>query len=323
MEQNVNYPATTTVASGGYTSGSGVLNVGSTAAPFPASGTFRVVIQSAVTGEAEVLLEVTAVNSGTQWAVTAEGVDGNANAGDNVYAVLSAGALAQLRSDASLTGPFASLPVTVPLAGTRYKCTDAAYEFISNGSAWLAWFMGVPATVPPVASGFTVEGSGSLASSNGALIFTGAASAWSVALEAVPSVPYSLIAGFSLLLPSGTGGSGTFVGICHSDGTKYKYLTWSPPSPSVNVQYNSALNSFGSATFTQAALAEILPSPVFLKITIDSSYRTYYVGDGVDWVQIYQESATADLVTSKAGLVVYGGNGSLVAVAKYVSYFLG
>jgi hypothetical protein len=91
----------------------------------------------------------------------------------------------------------------------------------------------------------------------------------------------------------------------------------------VNVQYNSALNSFGSATFTQAALAEILPSPVFLKITINSSYRTYYVGDGVDWVQIYQESATADLVTSKAGLVVYGGNGSLVAVAKYVSYFLG
>lgn len=98
-EQFANYPAATTVAVGGYTAGSGVLNVASTAGSFPGSGTFTVVIQDQTTGAAKVVLRVSAINSSTQFAVAAEGTDANANAGDNVYAVLSAAAMAQFKTD--------------------------------------------------------------------------------------------------------------------------------------------------------------------------------------------------------------------------------
>lgn len=82
----------TTVGGGGYTSGSGVLNVAST------SGTtapFRVLITNASTGAYIALLKVTAVNSSTQYAVTTDpgGTDANASSGDNVYAVVTADAL--------------------------------------------------------------------------------------------------------------------------------------------------------------------------------------------------------------------------------------
>ena len=43
-EQYVDLAAATTVASGGYTAGSGVLNVGSTAGSFPGAPNFSVVI---------------------------------------------------------------------------------------------------------------------------------------------------------------------------------------------------------------------------------------------------------------------------------------
>ena len=316
-EQYVNYPATTTVASGGYTAGSGVLNVASTGAPFPSLATFRVVVQSRGTGLAEVLLEVTAINSGTQWAVTAEGTDSDAIAGDNVYAVLSAGALTQLRSDASMTGPFAGLPVTVPLAGTRYRCTDCAYEFVSNGSAWLAWYQGIPVTVPPLASTFATAGTGSIAQGTGSLIMTGSASLWSAFTVASPSVPFTLEVGILFLV----GGVSASAGITTSDGTKYEYEYLG--GSFLDVDYFSALNTSASVLVSQTT-DNLGPPLLFLRMTLDSTHRTYYIGDGSagGWVRFYQEAATANLTTSEVGLAINGGSQPLPAQAQVVSFNL-
>ncbi|MES2136610.1 MAG: hypothetical protein V4502_06070 [Pseudomonadota bacterium] len=85
--------AYTTVAAGGYTAGSGVLNVASTstgsgALPFPMTGVFSVSIADPTTHVVKTLLEVTAINSATQFATTsAAGLDVNAVIGDLVEAV--------------------------------------------------------------------------------------------------------------------------------------------------------------------------------------------------------------------------------------------
>ena len=85
----------TKVAAGGYTAGSGVLNVDSTAAPFPQIGDYRIGIYNQSTGALKVLLKVTAVNSASQFAVTAEGTDANAAEDDDVYGtIVTAAAIA-------------------------------------------------------------------------------------------------------------------------------------------------------------------------------------------------------------------------------------
>lgn len=94
-EQLANFAYTT--VTGGYTAGSGVLNVASTSTgsgiqPFPLSGTFDVSISDHTTTPPtpKALLEVTAINSGTQFAVTnSGGVDVNMNAGDIVQIVMT------------------------------------------------------------------------------------------------------------------------------------------------------------------------------------------------------------------------------------------
>jgi hypothetical protein len=87
MEQFANN-CSTLVASGGYTAASGVLNVISTAAPWPQVGNFSIVIYNKNTNALIVTLTVTAVNSVTQFSVTAEGTDANASEGDLVYGTM-------------------------------------------------------------------------------------------------------------------------------------------------------------------------------------------------------------------------------------------
>ena len=99
----------TTIATGGYTAGSGVLNVVSTGAPWPQTGTFTVQLQNSVL----TLLRVTAVNSGTQWAVTVEANDMNSSVGTMVIGtVLSAAAMSLMQPQITL------LPLVAPVLST-------------------------------------------------------------------------------------------------------------------------------------------------------------------------------------------------------------
>lgn len=93
MEQLANN-CSTAVAAGGYTAASGVLNVDSTAAPWPQTGNFRISIFDKDDDSLKVILKVTAVNSATQFAVTAESVDASADEDDVVRGtMITAGAL--------------------------------------------------------------------------------------------------------------------------------------------------------------------------------------------------------------------------------------
>lgn len=135
MEQFGNH-CSTTVATGGYTSGSGVLNVASTASPWPSTGTFTVVLRNS----SLTILRVTAINSSTQWAVTAESSDANASAGTTVLGtILSAAAMSQVKTDTAPTiqiGSYASIPSSGMKAGDIYNCSDSVFNAIYNGSAW-------------------------------------------------------------------------------------------------------------------------------------------------------------------------------------------
>jgi hypothetical protein len=95
MAENYYTRFQTTVGGSGYTAGSGLLDVASTAGT---AAVFRVVIVDAATGAYKALLKVTAVNSSTQYAVTVDpgGTDSNANVGDGVYALLTADALSAI-----------------------------------------------------------------------------------------------------------------------------------------------------------------------------------------------------------------------------------
>lgn len=152
--------ATTTVASGGYSSGASALNVLSTStgtglSSFPAAGNFRVTIFDQSTGAPKVILLVTAIASGTQFTTSAE-LDGNAVAGDLVICTITTNGMAALFAQLNQTGTFPA-PATVPFAGARWKQTDGPYEAISNGTSWQYFWNGYPVTPPP-ATGWTSEG---------------------------------------------------------------------------------------------------------------------------------------------------------------------
>lgn len=89
----------TTVAAGGYTAGSGVLNVASTSAgsgplPFPGAATFSVSISDPTTHVVKTLLRVTGINSSTQFATASvAGLDVSCVLGDIVEAVIDSVAL--------------------------------------------------------------------------------------------------------------------------------------------------------------------------------------------------------------------------------------
>lgn len=116
--------ASTRVAVGGYTAGSLVLNVLSTATPFPAVGTYSLVVYNNTVNPAvpRGILRASAVNSATQFAVAAEGTDFNAVAGDYVYAVISHDAEVALQAAAVAAG--AAAGAAIALAGSYTNVED-------------------------------------------------------------------------------------------------------------------------------------------------------------------------------------------------------
>ncbi len=129
--------ASTTVGGSGYTAGSGILNVASTALPFPqitAGQQFHVSVLNGTT--VVVILKVTAINSLTQWAVVAEGTDTNATTGNTVILSLTAGAFNQTRADAQGYGTYANLPTAGSQIGDYYRASDVPFDFHWNGASW-------------------------------------------------------------------------------------------------------------------------------------------------------------------------------------------
>jgi hypothetical protein len=122
----------TLVSASGYTAGSGVLNVVSTGVPWPQTGTFHVGLFDQTSKLLKVLLVVTAVNSSTQWAVTAEGPDANANAGDLVLGtMITAGVMSALVS--------AGYPNLIDLPPSTPDPMDDEFNSSSLDPKWTVW----------------------------------------------------------------------------------------------------------------------------------------------------------------------------------------
>lgn len=161
-----------TLLNGAYTSGSGVLNVDSTAAPFPQTGNFRVAVADPTTFAVKVLLKVTAINSATQFAVTAEGSDANGADNDLCKLVLTNDGLGSMFADALQFGTYANLPATTnQRLGNRYLCTDSPYECVFDGSAWDHFIPSIGQVTQPPTSGWSWvnQGGASVVTTHGGL----------------------------------------------------------------------------------------------------------------------------------------------------------
>lgn len=307
--------ANNTTLNGAYTAASGSMTVTSAAA-LSTTNQFHFYIADQTTLAVKCIGKATAVSSNT-FTVTMS-LDANANSGDLVYISLCAGAFRQLQADAMQYGTFANLPTTVPPAGASYKQTDGPYLWISNGSVWQAFLNGYPVTLPPSAATFsTTLGTGTLAASSDAtsLLMEGTQSLYGYYIKTPTySVPYSVQAAFVLVW-----GCSSNALIVHSDGTKIMQWGFNYGDFGIATQAMNSATSFNSNPYDPGNFYPA-GSLIFLKISLTSSHRTYYIGDGIDWVQTYQESNTFFLTTSKVGIGAYGGSASVGAVVKCVHY---
>lgn len=288
----------TTVAPGGYTSGSGILNVLSTSGISLSAGeTTRL---SIFTGSPElvVILIATAVNSGTQFAVTAETADVSASGGDLVLNTLSVGAMTQIRADINGVGTYANLPTLALTSGMRYKTTDAPYEFV-YGASWEAFIAGVAAVIPPNVFSWVNQGSAAVSQTSGYVALTDVAGGGGVQMRirtvTQPSTPYILDAIFSVpFMPfAGTGNCNFGVGFRDSGSGKLETLHFSMSATVVNGwQINQWTNptTFSNNPFTTVGGTTPVLSPLFVRISNDGSNLKYFVGDGISWFQIYTEA---------------------------------
>lgn len=228
--------ASTTVGIGGYTSGSGSLTVVSTGGNFPAVATgvtqMHLLIYRLIGGLITPIVNLVATNttSGTVWAVTAEGTDASALAGDTVICVLSSAGMNQIRADASQFGTFANLPATTnQTKGNRYKQTDGPYEWIFTGSIWQAFYRGRQVTLPPAIGSLTWvnQGGSTYSTTNGRGIFSAAFNAsanYRLLQITPPTAPYTYTFRISVTMPKFTDSYVVSIGFLDSSTNKFKLM---------------------------------------------------------------------------------------------------
>lgn len=284
------YSATLTA---GYTAGGGTLAV-STVTGLPASGRKFILkvgneyfLCTSYTG---LNLTVTGAQSGSSAS--------NHSSGDSITGCwIIPSVLDGLRSDANQIGTYANLPTSGMKKGDQYHCTDSAYHFIYDGSAWQAWYQGYPVILPPTVGSLTWVNQGIATGDNngGTLaISTTASSGASVHIlkKAAPATPWTFIVG--MLLNCRIGNFVHSGAIIRDSGTG-KLIQYGPGTASgiaINLDYWNSPTSFSTA----ASEVTWDPSVIFYKITDDGTNHTYYLSDdGIHWQQFFQASRTTFL----------------------------
>jgi hypothetical protein len=218
-------------------------------------------------------------------------------------------------SAASITyGTIASLP-SVPASGTIYICTDCGYTFLSNGSAWLAYYNGWPVSRPVIGNfSWVAQGSATASTSTGPLVLhqphTGNDTLASQILTP-PSTPYTYTIGFSALLPSL---NFTQTGLIIRDSSTGKCIVLSlfngvgsSSSGTTQIQIvRYTQPSSGAATFNSTTLSwpYMATGNTFLRIYNDGTNLNYYVGNTpFDFELLLTESKSAWIGTiNQAGI---------------------
>jgi hypothetical protein len=291
----------TTVAPGGYSAGSGVLNVLSTSGISLNSGdTCRL---SIYTGSPElvVILVASAVNSSTQFAVTAEGADSNASGGDLVLNTLTVGGMNQIRSDIDMTGTYANLPNPASaflVAGQRYLQTDGPYEFIFNGSVWVPFAYDLECVLPVNSSfSWVNQGSASVQQTYGYVDLnapsTGSTSTNLNIRRVALSAPY--YADFIFTTIVGVPADAVTLGVGFRDSSSGKLLTLhalfqtgSAPEWQVN-RWNSP-TSYNNTELAGPPAILANGQPLYVRLHNDGSNLYMYIGNGLTWWLYYEEA---------------------------------
>ncbi len=301
----------TTVASGGYTAASGVLNVASTGSPFPQTQQFHFYIADATTKAVKAIGKATAINSGTQWAVTMS-LDVNANQNDLVVLSLCADAMDQIRADVNQIGTRANLPSTTgQKAGNSYTCSDSPYDYLYDGSAWQARFGCFPVT-EPVSGNFSWanQGGASVSSTQGGEALTAPNSASADALRvryiAGPSTPYTITAAFLLTMANNATGFPQ-VGLCFYNSTSGKLVTigltgWNSNGAGSILQKWNSVSSFNGNYIGLTSMPWAANQLCWLRVNDTGTNFVFSISmDGVNWIVVETVSRTDFLTPDKVG----------------------
>jgi hypothetical protein len=300
--------AETTVGTGGYTAGSGVLNVLSTAAPFKQTGLYSVCISDPTSTLAKALLTVRAVNSSTQFAVTSGGLDANCNAGDIVTAVLTERAIDQIRADLSRAGSFAVLP-TIAKKGDVFHGDDG-YYFRYDGTVWVPYAFTI-AMRKPVSGDYAAvnAASSTLTDSTNGLFLQDSAAEEGLHLYklAAPATPYTITArmggvlelqsskvpGFGLAFRESGSGKVETVMVSNNAGAGANPGAW------IGVDYWTDATTYDSALAAALRLSLALDD-VWLKIGDDGTNKSFsFSADGVNWLPLLSETRTTNFTADE------------------------
>ncbi len=321
--------AETTVAAGGYTAGSGVLNVASTASPFKVTGLYSVAISDPTSTVVKALLTVQSVASGTQFRVVSGGIDANCNFGDIVTAVLTERGIYQTRSDQSRVGTYPLLP-TLASKGDRYRAADG-YDFHYDGSSWTPYGFSIKMR-KPVAADYSATGLASAVltdSSNGLFLYDATAEEGLHLYKLVaPSTPYTItvrmsgllelqsskVPGFGLAFRESSSGKVETIMASNNAGAGANPGCWVGVDYWTDeVTYDSALQ--GSIRFSCAL------DDLWLQISDASGNKVFqFSADGINWIPIYSETRTTNLTANQVAWFIRTNNAAQTVAALLRSW---
>lgn len=323
-EQYANLGATALTAN--YTAGDASITVTSTAGKFPAAAPFRVYIADASDGHIKVILKVTAITDGTHFATSPEGTDANAASGDGVAISLTAGAMDAIRSDISQVGVYASLPSSGMKKGDRYRLTDGLYDFIYDGTNWLAFFQGFPAVRPDqVSFSWRNQNGASVANFAGATLLKLPASVSTAQITgreiAAPSTPYTITC-CQLRATYNASGQNSNSGMYFADNGSGKIVYFYITGDNIPyVQTWNSASSFSAQPYdgnnTQARV-----NPVWFQVTDDGTNFTFsWSADGINFIPLYNPSRTAFLTTpDRVGFAIMTANNNFIQQYSLMSW---
>jgi hypothetical protein len=317
--------AETLVGPGGYSVGSGILNVVGVAA-FPANGNFRVVLSDPTSGNPRVILQVTGINSATQFAVVPEGADAIGFVSDKVTAVLTSGALDAIRANISRIGRFSELPTAaLSKPGDRFDAEDG-FSLRYDGTTWTPFATSVIMRKPRLADYGSVNLASSSVADGGAGIYLRNAASetgLNVYSLAAPSAPYVLVVRMAGYLQFASGHAPGF-GVCFRNSTSGKIETLQVGNASGGLEIG--VDYWTSPTVFSSALAAAVPfmfvgEQMWLAIADDGTNKEFaFSPDGVNFETVFSESRTANFTADRLGFFIHTDGAAQVVAAVLKSW---
>lgn len=263
---------------------------------FPASGNFRILVDTE-------LMLVTGVSSNT-FTVT-RGIEGTTAATHlnlaPVTHVLTAASLIAAVGQMNLRGTFSSRPAA-GIPGRCYYCSDSPFSYFDDGTTWQKYFGSYPLVTQPSQSTFTWDNqnAASAVDSNDMLVMTGDTSHNVGLYKTAPATPYNIDMGF-LWASDPLASSSLLVGFRDTGSSNSgKLVVLDAAQQNSSYQFNTIkftnLSTF-SATYQSNNSVFIPGGMMFLRITDDgTNFKFSFSNDGINFVN-YDSRSRTDFLT--------------------------